>query len=198
MSIRDHQSGLSLVEVIIFIVLVAVAIAGVIGVVNTVVAHSSDPMVRKQALSIAESLLEEVQLMPMTYCDPDDANVSTAVNGAACATGSNNQTSTAPQSGETRYSQTTPFDNVADYNAFDTSSASPSGIRDIGNNLIAGLDGYRARVTVTPAAIDGTSGGITYTVASTHAVLVTVLVTGPNGESVQLQGYRSRYAPRSP
>lgn len=190
----SRQRGLSLVEIIIFMVLIGVAIAGVMGVTNTVVRNSSDPMIRRQALSIAEAMLEEVQIMPMTYCDPDDANVLTAATGSACATGTNNQTSTAPQSGETRYSKTTPFDNVADYNGFDTSTATPSGINDLEGNAITGLQGYRARVTVAPAAIVGTG----YTVASTNALLITVNVTGPSGDSVQLQAYRSRHAPRNP
>ncbi len=190
----NRQSGLSLVEVIIFIVLVGVAIAGVLGVMNTVASHSSDPMVRKQAMAIAEALLEEVQLMPMTYCDPDDANVLTASSGAVCAVAANNQTASAPQAGETRYSLTTPFDNVADYNGFDTSTATPSGIRSINSDAALGLEGYRASVSVAPAALAGTG----YTVAAPNALLVTVSVTGPAGESVRLQAYRTRHAPRNP
>ena len=194
MCTRNPQRGLSLVEVIIFIVLVGVAIAGVLGVMNTVVSHSSDPMVRKQAMAIAEALLEEVQLMPMTYCDPDDANVLSASSGAACAAAANDQTAFAPQAGETRYSLATPFDNVADYNGFDTSTASPSGVRDIGGVGLTGLEGYHASVSVAPAALAGTG----YTVAAANALLVTVSVTGPTGESARLQAYRTRHAPRNP
>lgn len=194
MSTRERQRGLSLVEVIIFIVLVAVAIGGVMGVMNTVTARSGDPMVRKQAVAIAEALLEEVQLMPMTYCDPDDANVLTATSGAVCAIAANNQTSTAPQSGEGRYNSATPFDNVLDYNGFNTASASPSGIRNIDGETIANLNGYSASVSVTNAALAGTA----FTVAAGTAVLISVTVNGPAGESVRLQTYRTRYAPRNP
>ena len=35
-----------------------------------------DPALRRQALAIAESVLDEVQLMPFTFCDPDDANMA--------------------------------------------------------------------------------------------------------------------------
>jgi len=195
---RSGQLGLSLIEGIIFVILVAIAIAGIMGVVNTVTAHSSDPMVRKQALAIAEALLEEVQLMPMTYCDPDDTSVLTATSGSLCAAG-NDQTTTAPQSGESRYATAAPFDNVADYNGFDTSTATPSGIRDIGSNLMTGLNGYRATVSVTPSALVGTDPDSTVTtVAAGTAVLISVAVTGPHGESVRLQSYRTRYAPRNP
>lgn len=194
MSTPDRQCGLSLVEAIIFIVLVAVAIAGVMGVMNTVTARSGDPMVRKQAVAVAEALMEEVLLMPMTYCDPDDSAVLSAVSGGGCALASDNQTVLAPQSGESRYSTSSPFDNVADYNGFDTTTASLTGIRNIDGEVLTGLSGYSASVSVSNSALAGTG----YTVAAGTAVLISVTVNGPQGESVRLQAYRTRHAPRNP
>jgi len=75
---RRSQRGLTLVELIVFIVIVSVGLAGVLLVLNTTAAKSADPVVRKQALAIAESLLEEIALMPFTYCDPDDAAAAMA------------------------------------------------------------------------------------------------------------------------
>ena len=46
---RFHQSGLTLIELIVFIVVVGVGIAGITLTYNTVVRHSADPMLRKQA-----------------------------------------------------------------------------------------------------------------------------------------------------
>ena len=69
-----------------FIVIVGVAIAGILSVFNVNAQHSWDPAERKQMLAIAESLLEEVELMPFTYCDPNDDNVLTAASAAGCAT----------------------------------------------------------------------------------------------------------------
>ncbi|MDR3370371.1 prepilin-type N-terminal cleavage/methylation domain-containing protein [Rhodoferax sp.] len=56
------QRGFTLIELIIFIVVVSVGLAGILSVMNTVVKSSADPMVRKQAVAIAESLLEEILL----------------------------------------------------------------------------------------------------------------------------------------
>ena len=73
-----RQKGMTLIELIIFMVIVGVAMAGIISAINFNVRHSADPVVKKQALAIAEALLEEVELMPNFICDPDDPNVTTA------------------------------------------------------------------------------------------------------------------------
>ncbi|MFA6312356.1 MAG: type II secretion system protein, partial [Sterolibacterium sp.] len=73
---RRPQSGLTLVELVMFIVIVSVALAGVLTVLNVTVKSSADPMIAKQMLAIAEALLEEVQAKSFTYCDPNDANVA--------------------------------------------------------------------------------------------------------------------------
>jgi MSHA pilin protein MshD len=64
-----RQAGFTLIELIIFIVVISVGIAGILSVMNTVVKSSADPMVRKQAAVAAESILEEVMLK--SYTDPD-------------------------------------------------------------------------------------------------------------------------------
>jgi MSHA pilin protein MshD len=171
---------------LIFIVVVSIALLGTLIVMNTTTARSSDPLNRKQMLAIAEALLEEVGLMPFTYCDPDDANVTTASSAAGCAS---MQESMGPEAGETRYSAATPFDNVNDYDAF-----TMSGIRDVGGGSIAPLAGYSARVTVTPQALSGTG----LTVPAAASVRIAVTVTGPGNETITLEGYRTRYAPKSP
>lgn len=190
---RHHfQRGISLIELIMFIVIVSVALAGILPVMNVTTRSSADPLIRKQALAIAESLLEEVELMPFTFCDPDDANAETAMAATgACAAPANEESATiGPEAGETRYHATTPFDNVSDYHGFAMSGA--GGIRDITNTPIsAALDGYSASVAVTPIAF----GGIT--LASGDALQITVTVTGPDNIPVVVEGIRTRYAPRT-
>jgi len=67
---KPSQRGFTLIELIIFIVIVAVGLAGILLVMNTTVKSSADPMVRKQAIALAESVLEEV--MQKAYTDPDN------------------------------------------------------------------------------------------------------------------------------
>ncbi len=77
-SSRRKSLGASLVELVVFIVIVSAAVAGIIGVISITTQSSADPLIRKQALAIAEAVLEEVQLQPFTYCDPDDPAAATA------------------------------------------------------------------------------------------------------------------------
>src|SRR5262245_40965898 len=79
------QRGLRLIELIIFIVVVSIGLAGVLMALNVAAARSADPMMRKQALAAAESLLEEIALQPFTYCDPADSATATATSAAGCS-----------------------------------------------------------------------------------------------------------------
>ena len=196
MSTRDRpgtrQSGLTLIELVMFIVIISVALAGIIGVFNLNTQHSADPMVQKQALAIAESVLEEIELMPFTFCDPDDAQADSAtgafIGPTGCAT---TVEAMGAEGGETRYSATTPYDNVNDYNGF-AMNAGSGGIRDITNTPVGGagtLDAYSVTVAVAPAALGA--------VPAADSLLITVTVTGPGGASVVLDGYRTRYAPNT-
>ena len=63
------QSGLTLIELLVSIVIVAVAASAVLAVLATTSGSSADPMVRRQATSIAEAYLEEILLKP--FADPD-------------------------------------------------------------------------------------------------------------------------------
>lgn len=197
---RDTQLGTSLVELIMFIVIVAVALAGILLVMNTVTRSSADPLIHKQALAIAESLLEEIELMPFTLCDPDDpaAGLDTTVDTTPCTAPVGGE-AIGPEAGETRYSAVTPFDNVNDYdgcqmntgiiNGCDTTGA--NGIRDISDIPIGPAAGYAATVAVAP---NGLALGLP---AIADALLITITVTGPNNLTVVVDGIRTRYSPRA-
>jgi MSHA pilin protein MshD len=180
--LRLAARGLSLVELLIFIVVVGSALAGVLQVFLQSTASSADPMLRRQALSIAESLLEEVMLMPFTFCGSNDPNVETATSTAGCASGAD---AIGPEAGENRFASPQ-FDNVNDYHGY-----SMNGIVDITNTAVAGLGAYSASVNVAAAALNTIAAG------SGDALRITVTVTGPAGTSVTLDGYRTRHAPNA-
>lgn len=125
--------GVTLVELVIAITIIAVALGGTLMAVNATTRHSADPMIGQQALAIAESYLEEVLLQP--YIDPDLDPIS----GAVC-----------PSAEASRDL----YDNVCDYAGLDD-----AGAIDQNGNSVAGLAGYRVRVGVdTGANLGGFSG----------------------------------------
>lgn len=190
-----RERGMTLLELIMFIVVIGIAAAGVVGVIGYAARASTDPMIHKQALAIGEALLEEVQLMPFTYCDPDDPQAATAQSAVVGATGCSaggveaiGAEVGAPFGLETRFSATTPFDNVNDYNGYTMAG----GIVDIAGNPIPipELASYTASVTVATQGLGG--------IGASEALLVTVTVTHPNlNPSIVLNGYRVRYAPNA-
>ena len=180
---RNFQRGVSLVELIMFIVIISIALVGILLVMNQVTGHSADTLLRKQALAIAESLLEEVELMPFTFCDPNDASAVSATSTAGCANSQDVITGPVP-AGEVRGDLNNPFDNVADYGGYTMNN-----ITDLAGNTYTG---YNASVMVSRA-------GAAFVGAADNgaALQVTVTVTAPDNSQVVLDGYRTRYAPNS-
>lgn len=70
------QGGVSLVELLVSIVIVAIAASAVLGVLSMTTAGSADPVIRHQASAIAEAYLEEILLRPAD--DPDGVDGETA------------------------------------------------------------------------------------------------------------------------
>lgn len=69
MNNRNLQRGFSFIELVISIVLLALGVAGVLLAYTNTVAGSADPLVRQQAVAVAESYLEEILSKP--FDDPD-------------------------------------------------------------------------------------------------------------------------------
>ncbi|MHB9117389.1 MAG: type IV pilus modification PilV family protein [Burkholderiales bacterium] len=183
------QCGLTLIELLMFIVIVAVGVAGILTVMNYTSVRSADPMIRKQEMAIAESLLEEIELKPFTFCDPDDPQAETATSTAGCSAGLVEVMGPETINGaiETRTGQPQ-FDNVNDYNQF----AMVGGIQDITGTAIPALNNYSAKVDISvPAA------PVLGTIPAADTLFITVTVTGPDGTSIVMDGYRTRYAPRT-
>ncbi|HEX8610498.1 MAG TPA: type II secretion system protein [Telluria sp.] len=189
-----RQRGISFVELIIFMVIIGVGLAGILNAMNLTTRISADPLVTKQALMLAEGLMEEVQLARYTFCDATDEQVDSAtaplIGPAGCAALVEN---VGNEAGGAR-----PYDNVNDYVA---AYGTPVQAFLIGGKLsdAAGqeipLPGYTVSLTVKPTGLLGPAGAA---VPQTEALAIRVAVFYNNVETVVLEGYRVRYAPNSP
>jgi MSHA pilin protein MshD len=111
--------GFTLPELLLLIVVISIGLTGILLVFSNVVAGSGEPIIRKQAMAAAESMLEEILLMP--YSNPTGG-------WSGAATQANRQN----------------FDDVQDYAGFAT-----TGIFAIdGGAPIAGLESYSLGTTI--------------------------------------------------
>lgn len=76
MSIK-RMAGVTLVELIVAIVIVGTALAGLAAAYNRANIASADPLIDQQMLALAESMMEEIMLKPY---DTDGANVPKPAN----------------------------------------------------------------------------------------------------------------------
>ncbi len=121
---RTRYRGFSLVELVISIVIIGAGLAALFGPIITATQRSSDPMVRKQTLAIAEALLDEIELKPFANPPGGFAGAPTQANRPS-------------------------FDDVSDYNNFAT-----AGIFTIDGVAIPALANYNVtRVTVAASAL---------------------------------------------
>jgi MSHA pilin protein MshD len=188
-----RQHGLTLIEMLMFIVIVGIALAGIVQLLQFTTRHSADPVRRKQALMIAEGLLEEVELSGFTYCDPRSPNADVATKALECeipeAFGQAGAEVAGPR----------PYDNINDYVA---AANTPSAAFDVGGVLSDAngnplrVNGYTARLTITPEPLGPAGGqvGAVGTSADTDVLRIRVEVSYDE-ETLVLDGYRSRYAP---
>jgi len=151
-----------------FILIVSIAVSAVVNLLGISAQRSADPVVVRQSLAIAESLLQEIEAQPTSIKDPDDPNGPDEGMG--------------PEPGEARTSATSPFDHVDDYDGYVM-----DGIVRVDGSAVAGLEHYRAEVHVTQQAFDD--------VPAKDVFVVTVTVTGPGGRPVTLTGVRTRHTP---
>ena len=193
---RGGNAGISMVELLMFIVVVSVGIVGILPVLNTAVRGSADPMRRKQAIAIAETILTEIEQQQFTYCDPNDANFSTATNATlgagGCATlsqdggGAGAYGSVVP--GPTPAGGRATFNNVADYSGWTQSPVT---------DLVGGnpMNGYTVAVQITRAG-GGAPFNVVPAIADPGAALrIQVTVTYGADIPIVLTGYRFRFAP---
>lgn len=69
MSGNRRQAGVTLIELVVSIVVIATAAGAVLGMITMTTTRSADAMVQQQAAAIADAYLEEILLKP--FADPD-------------------------------------------------------------------------------------------------------------------------------
>lgn len=120
---RRLSTGVSLIEAVLFMVVVSVALAVLLKAFDQAAVASADPVLRRQSLAIAQSLLEEISYQ--NFANPSPGGYA------------------GPYNATTRGQ----FDDVMDYNGLTL-----NGISDLSGAAVAGLASYSARIAIAAAA----------------------------------------------
>ncbi len=118
-------AGVTLIELVISTLIVAVVISGVLAALFAVLRGSANPMLEEQAAAIGRAYLEEIVLR--SYYDP--------------------QSGSGPGPCPAREASRDLYDNVCDYDGLDD-----VGARDQNGTAVAALAAYRVTVRVESAA----------------------------------------------
>lgn len=142
---RAHKTGIgersapgfSLIELILFILIVSVALLTVVKAFEVANIGSADPVRHRQSLAIAQALLEEIRIKSFAKPAGGFAGPFTLVNRNR-------------------------FDTVTDFNGL---TISP--ISDMAGNALAGLANYSASIEVVAAAFGNVPSAAGYAVTVT-------------------------------
>lgn len=116
--------GFTLIEMLIAIVVLAAGVTGIFAAITQNAGSSADPMIKQQAIIIAQGYLEEATLK--AYNDPDGGETGTCEEAARIQ-----------------------YDDVADYDCVNDAA----GAVDQFGNTLAGLGAYNVSVNVSTVNI---------------------------------------------
>jgi MSHA pilin protein MshD len=126
MSNRFRRSaGVTLVELIVALVIMGVALAGMVAVYTATTRASVDPVIVQQMQAIADNMMEEILMKP--FAPPEGSTVTAA-------------------------SSRVNYDQVSNYNDYGNGV---TGIRDVEGYPIPGLERYTVLVKVEQAPLGG-------------------------------------------
>ena len=124
------QRGLSIIELVIFIVVVSIGVLGILSVFNVTLKGSTDPLVNKQSTAIAEAMLDEILAKNFT-----EGGYS--------------------KSGPAQCNRSK-FDDISDYDGY---CDNQTGIIAIDGSEVDGLENYRVTVSIDDSAALGLPAG---------------------------------------
>ncbi|WP_350310660.1 type II secretion system protein [Marinobacter sp. SS13-12] len=161
---RLHR-GATLVELVMTIVIISVAIAGVVGAFALITGRSADPLNQTRAVELAQLYMDEI--ISRKY---DDA---TPQGGTPKYTGTCN---IGPEGGETRDT----YDDVDDYH--NTTDSPPANAEAV----LTGYSGFAVEVEVACA-------GDEVNLPDAEAKRIDLTVTAPGGQAFSFSAYRANF-----
>ena len=194
-------NGVTLIEMVIFIAIVSVALAGTLVAFINTGKHSADPLIKIRTIELGQSFLEEILLKKYDENSPVAGGCVDYTSGR-CSSGTNGETTLQADS-ETRLT----FDDVDDYHNLeycgDNTAAGDSSCTGSCSSLLneSGIDiadkyiGYSVCVQVSFAGneLNSVSPGTGLTVSTNDAKRIDVIITDPLNSSMTFTTYKLNF-----
>lgn len=203
-----HQKGFTLIETVVFIVVVSVALAGIASLFRTNIQNSVTPLIRERALALAQAYMDEIlakrwdENTPVgggcinTGASPDTCTnycasipTETQCNRSKCTYNSGTSTCEPPAS----VSAAMGTDGVSElnnrplWNDLDDFTATPAQAQDINGTALPDYSGFSVNVAITKPAAAWNG------VPADDVRRITVSVTSPMDETITLIAYRVNF-----
>ena len=162
---RVNARGFTLIEIIVTLVVLAIAATSLLSLFSGTVRTSADPMIQQQAISIAEAYMEEILLRD--FSDPQVVE------------------SGSREVGETRIN----YDDVQDYNWLGDDLIQDKKVRDQNNVVIDELLDYEVEVTVVGVEL----GPALKKILADNSMQIDITVTHPAISPITISAYRTNY-----
>lgn len=203
---NKYTHGISLIELIIFILVMAIAFTGVMSVFVTTQSYSADPMIKIKTVELAQSLMEEILLRAYDENTPVGGGCVDNMVSTRCGPAANIPDADAPtnadlgaEPGETRQL----FDDVDDYHNIAycgsggvANSACTVACTDLldeqGNNIAAEYPGFGICIRLNFAG-NGINPGAGVPVLNNDAKRIDIILTDPRGSDLTFSSYRTNF-----
>lgn len=163
----NDQRGATLVELVMTIVIISIAIAGVVGAFSLIAGRSADPLNQTRAVALAQLYMDEILAKAFADQSPVGGGDTVATD---CGT-------PGPEPGESRND----FNDVDDYHGLNTAP------EDSEEDSLLGYSGFTVSITVSCA------GSELSLASNDDAKRVTIRITDPSRGDYLFSAYRVNF-----
>lgn len=206
-----NQKGISLIELVIFIVIMSVALTGITLIYINTTRYSADPMVRIRSIELAQSSLEEILLKAYDDATPVGGGCVRFAADSRCPVGAPPNPDAATEAlglvSEEGVNRAT-FDDVDDYNnqLYCGDNVAPANTAcpaltcqlmqdESGNSIAPEYQGFSVCIQVSFAGneLNTVAPGTGTNVLANDAKRIDVIVTDPLNSRISLSAYRLNF-----
>ncbi len=201
-----QQHGVTLIEMVIFIVIVGIAVTAVMTVYINVGRTAADPMVRIRSIELGQAMLEEILLKAYDDGTPPGGGCVQFSSGSRCSGGPSATAQTAAGFGSDNSETRATFNDVDDYHdlaycganvsaadAACSSSCQPL-LDDAGNDISANYTGFAVCIQISFAGTElNNTNPADVSVSANDGKRIDVIVTDHLNSRYLLSAYRLNF-----